>query len=440
MRKVLLIGVLIFHAAAFCFGQTEKQEMLWKDIPPWFQDAKFGVFVHFGENGHFRYFTDQGKVSGREHNPEAYTKGAELYTLNAAHVAQWVDYFKKWGARYAVLTTNHRPGFSLWDTKVNKRNIVDMSPCKLDVVKVWTEELRKADIKVGYYYSHYDWGDADFIKAKNPTSEATIEQKDKAWERYLKKRDKQVEELVTNYGKIDLIWWDEDWCAKDYIELGSDKMLDIVFNHQPDIVINNRARHPWRWHYSTPEKFVPLKAMKTPWETCDNLTQGNGWGYNLPNGYDNYKTPQDVLFTFLEVLSRGGNYLINIGPNPNGTIPAEELEIMNYVGDFVQKYSEAIYGTTEGVSRSNYGGPSTRKGNVLYLFAVERPIGELTVKGVNGELSKVTSLKGGEELSYRYTGGRPGTSHPGWIRIKVPRSEDKYPEVYKLEFNGEFDY
>jgi alpha-L-fucosidase len=303
---------------------------------------------------------------------------------------------------------------------------------------VRTEELRKNDIKVGYYFSHYDWGDEDFITAKNPGSRAPEDKKLEAWKRYLVKRDRMVNELVSNYGKVDLIWWDEDWCAKDYIELGSDPLLDIVFEKQSDIVINNRCRHPWRWHYGTPEKYAPLIPPTIPWETCDNLTQGNGCGYKMPDGYDNYKNKEDVLLTFLDVIAGGGNYLLNIGPKPDGEIPAEELEILNFVGNFINQYPQAIYGTQRGLPRVCFGDPSTIKGNEIYLFAVNRPAKELTIKGIEGNIEKVIRLKTGEELDFRLTGGRPAHGRPAWIRIAVPQSSDIYPEVYKVVFNEGF--
>jgi alpha-L-fucosidase len=422
----------------FLHAWTSDPGPLAKDIPGWFTAAKFGVFVHFAENGHFRYFTDTSKVQGKEHDPGAYIKGAKYYTLSSEDVESWARKINEWGARYAVLTTKHRPGFALWDTRVHDRNIVDMSPSKLDVVEAWTRSLRGHGVKVGYYFSHYDWGDEDFIMAKSTGSPASEEAKAAAWKRYLDKRDRMVQELVTQYGKVDLIWWDEDWCAKDYKELRADPLLDLVFKHQPDVVINNRCRHPWRWHYSTPEKYVPLKTREGPWETCDNLTQGTGWGYKFPYGYTHYKYPEDILLTFLDVIAGGGNYLLNIGPRPDGKIPEEELEIMEYIGRFINQNEEAIYNTSTGIPRVCFGGPSTRKGDTLYLFAIDKPLNELTVKGIDGEIDKVVHLGTGKSLPYRLTGGRPKHGRPAWIRIKVPTTGNIYPAVYKLVFREGF--
>lgn len=442
MKYILIIfwTWLLVIPEVSLFAQS-KTEMLYEKIPDWFQEAKFGVFVHFAENGHFRYYTDSAKTQGQEHNPEAYIEGGKSFTLKVEDVYEWVKKFENWGAKYAVLTAKHRPGFCLWDTKVHSRNSVKMSPAKLDIVAVWTQALRKENIKVGLYYSHYDWGDADFIQAKGKNEHLSEGVKKTAWQSYLQKRDQTVKELVSNYGKIDLIWWDEDWCAKDYHELGSDNLLDIVFENQPEVVINNRCRHPSRWHYGTPEKYVPLRRSNTiPWETCDNLIQGNGWGYREPNGYPltAYKTKEDILLTFLEVIGRGGNYLLNIGPKPDGTIPKVEEQIMDYLGDFIRQNSEAIYATQAGLSRDAYGNPSTRKGTTVYLFDTHPAIdGEITLKGIQNKLLKATHLSTQEELEFRYTGGRPKHGRPAWLRIKTVSQEKPYPHVYKLEFEGE---
>ena len=260
----------------------------------------------------------------------------------------------------------------------------------------------------------------------------------KAWQKHLQDRDAMVEELVTNYGPIDLVWWDEDWCAKDYVELGSDKMLDIVFDNQPGIVINNRARHPWRWHYGTPEKYVPLKLRSTPWETCDNLTNSQRWGFVPEQREDNYKRPEDLLLSFLDVLSMGGNYLLNIGPRPDGSIPEKEIEIMDYIGAFVNQNQEAIYGTQAGLPRVCYGEASTIRGNVLYLFSyAKNPNYELTIRGVKNVLKTAVHLGTGEQLPFRVTGGYPEHGNPGYIRVKVPGGDGAYPKVYKLTFEGE---
>lgn len=433
--NILIFGLIILFVTGYPVrSQNTNKEPLAKDIPQWFPDSKFGVFVHFAVNGHFRYFTDTSKTEGKEHNSFAYTRGARYFTLEEEDVKRWTDKIAGWGARYAVLTTKHRPGFALWDTEVHSRNMVEMAPCNLDVVDVWTESLRKKGVKVGFYFSHYDWGDEDFITAKSQHSQASAKEKEKAWQHYLEKRNQMVKELVTQYGDIDLIWWDEDWCAKDYKELGVDPMLDMVFKQQPDVVINNRNRHPWRWHYATPEKYVPGEKKDIPWETCDNLTQETGWGYNFPYGYDNYRTPDDILRMFLNVISQGGNYLLNIGPRPDGVIPEPEKRIMNYLGDFINRYSEAIYRTRSGLPGFCYHGTSTRKGNEIYLFADNNPETELTIKGVAGTIQKVIHMGSGKQPSFRRTGGRPEHGHPSWIRIETFESKSPYPEVYKLVF------
>ncbi len=400
-------------------------------IAPWFPNAKLGIFVHWG------VFKTMFKSDTKTDWPmrglpkEEYERRAKLLTGEHFDMAKWADMFKSWGARYAVLTTSHSMGFALWDTKVQDRSIVKMSPYGKDVVAQWCDELRKRDMKVGIYFCHRDWGDPDFCADmdREGYNEPDPVKRAEAWERYIVKRDTKIGELLENYGKIDLFWADEDW-GRTPEQLRSAELASQILRRQPEIVMNNRFCHPYVGHYGSPEQQVPINPMTVPFEACDNLTDASHWQH--VSEYYEYKPAGDVLRCFIDTIALGGNYLINVGPRPDGSIPEEEIAIMDYVGEFCRENAEAIYDTTAGLPRSCFGGGSTRKGNCLYLFAVDKPRGELVIHGLANKVTRVTRLTTGEQLEFRHSGGRGA----GYYWITTPEDTGDKPVVYKVEFEG----
>ncbi len=406
-------------------------------IQPWFPAAKLGIFVHYGVFSTMFAEDETHDWPTRAMPADEYRRRAELFTCEQLDMAEWARLFRRWGARYGVLTSRHAAGFALWDTQAHDRSTVRMAPCRRDLVAEWCDALRGADLKVGLYFCHRDWGDPDFCADMEPDPAhrpADPAQRDTAWQRYLARRDQCVRELTENYGPIDLFWADEDW-GRTHQQLRCEQMVDLILARQPHIVLNNRFCHPYLGHYGTPEQYVPLTPRGGPTEICDTLAESRHWQYlDCPR---RYKRKQDVLRFFLDAISVGCNYLVNIGPAPDGHIPPEEIEILDHLGQFIHAHAEAIYDTDAGLARTCFAGPSTTKPGAVYLFAVDRPAGELCVRGLVSEVRRVTELATGRELPFRQSGGRPSHNRPGYLWIDVPPDDKPQPVVYKLEYEGD---
>ncbi|MBD3317727.1 MAG: hypothetical protein GF344_18220 [Chitinivibrionales bacterium] len=414
-------------------------------IPSWFTKAKLGVFVHWGVFNHM--FLEKGvpvdeRPEGKRGlSREGTERRAKIFTCENFDMDQWAACFRRWGARYAVLTARHSAGFPLWDTKIEpERSIMTMSPYKKDIVEQWCEGLRRAGLRVGIYFCHRDWGDPDFcaemdgeaFKEPDPAKRA------QAWERYIQKRNAKVKELVTNYGKIDQFWADENW-GRTAEQLHSQEMIDIIIENQPGVVLNNRYGLPHGGMHSNPEQNVPtihLKPGDQYFEMCDLLVDNSPHWQYIPGERD-YKRKEDVLRFFIDCITSGGNYLVNIGPDPTGKIPTKEIAILDYLGDFCRKNEEAIYGTHAGLERRFYGGGSTMRGNAIYLFAVERGGEEIAFRGIRNQIGRITRLDNGEQRAFRLSGGRPTHNAPPYVWIDTSADQDENrPIVYKVEYEG----
>jgi alpha-L-fucosidase len=295
-----------------------------------------------------------------------------------------------------VLTTKHHEGFCLWDTKLTNYNAMQQGPGR-DLVREFVEAARAEGLRIGFYYSLMDWHHPDGIRCA--TDEA-------ARKRFVTYTHGLLRELLTNYGKIDILWYDidqpltpEQWKA--------DRMNRMVFELQPEIIVNNR--NGLDGDFSTPEH--KIQADKRAWESCDTLNLG--WGYQRSD--TEWKSPRRILNDLTSCAQQGGNYLLNIGPEPDGTVPAESVRILETSGQWLAVNGEAIYGTQGGASISfgNYTN-FTRKGNTLYIHVYFWPANTpaaqwlsffqpSTVVAIGGVRAKVLSaklLKTGQKVAF----------------------------------------
>jgi alpha-L-fucosidase len=256
---------------------------------------------------------------------------------------------------------------------------IEYSPFKRDIVREYTDAFRAEGLKVGLYYSLIDWHHPDY---------PTFEESDKpykwgnwrrsspeAWERFTKFMFAQMRELLTNYGKIDLLWFDGGW-ERTPEEWKSREFVEMIHSLQPEVVINDRI--PGYGDYQTPEQAVPPRAPDGPWETC--LTMNNSWGYN-PSDRD-LKSARALIHMLCEVAGKGGNLLLNVSPMGDGALPPEQIERLELIGDWLGRNGEAIVGTEPGLEPWQFYGPSTRRGNRVYLLAVMKPYESISVRGV----------------------------------------------------------
>ena len=310
----------------------------------WFQDAGLGMFVHFG------LYSVLGRgewAQWREDiHPLEYAKLAKKFNPKKFDAAALAQLAKDGGAKYVVFGTRHHDGFSLWDSKVSDFTSAKTA-ARRDFVTEYVKAVRKAGLKVGLYYSPMDWSWPVFnmkLPQANPLAwQEFVEKGPKydalAWARMRDYAHEQVRELMTNYGKIDLLWYDGCW-YQTAEEWKSKELNVMVRKLQPHIVINNRAGIVE--DYDTPENELPLNInpQQRPWEAC--FCMNDTWGY-MP-GDINYKTPRQCLYTLLRVRTAGGNFLLNVSPKADGSMPRQCSMIFETVGAWLKRNGESVYG------------------------------------------------------------------------------------------------
>ena len=371
----------------------------------WWQAARFGMFIHFGL---YSVIGQQEWVMESEGIPiPQYELLAQHFKPRPGFAEEWVRLAQRAGQKYMVLTTKHHEGFCLWDTKLTDYNAAKTGPGR-DLVREYVDAARAAGMRIGFYYSLMDWHHPDGMRCA--TDEA-------ARKRFVAYTHGLIRELMTNYGKIDILWYDVDQPLTPE-QWEAERMNRMVFELQPDIIVNNR--NGLDGDFSTPEH--KIQADKRAWESCE--TMNLGWGFQRSDV--EWKSPRRILNDLATCAQQGGNYLLNIGPEPDGTVPVESVRILESVGKWLSVNGESIYGTQGGASVSfgNYTN-FTRKGNTLYIHVYFWPAGTPaaqwlrfldppTVVAVGGVKARVLSaklLKTGQsvafaqdELSLRITG------------------------------------
>ena len=413
----------------------------------WFKKAKLGIFIHYGI-----YAVGDVSESWSFHNGnisyEDYMKQCEGFTASNYDPKAWAELFKKAGAQYVVMTSKHHDGVALFDTKYSDLSVVKKTPAGKDLVKGYTDAVRESGMKVGIYFSLIDWSDPryrsvypegedpkDHLKDVFATPAGGPEDPEK-WEEFLKFNNDQMHELMTNYGKIDLLWFDGDWerSAKQWKAKEFKAYLESM---NPEVIVNSRLQG--YGDYETPEQGIPLRGPEGVWEFCTTIN--TSWGYR-PSDND-YKTSKQVIRMFCDCLTLGGKMLLDVGPKEDGTLDERQVKILEDLGTFIHDNEEAIYETEKGISYDHFLGGSTLSADkkVLYLFVYDKPSENLCVKGIKTPVKKVSVLHTGEELSFSYTGSLPWSGIPGtlWIRADQMK-EHPLVTVLKVELEGEITF
>lgn len=411
-------------------------------MQPWFEDAKLGIFIHYGI-----YAVDGVSESWSFHNGvisyEDYMKQLDGFTASRFDADSWAELIEKSGAKYAVLTTKHHDGVALFDTKYSDLSVVKRTPARRDIVKEYAEAISKRGIRLGLYYSLIDWSHPDYpsvypggivpedLSRVNRFSDPLDgEQDEEKWQNFLQFNRHQLSEILTRYGTVDLLWFDGDW-ERSAEQWGLPEFKEFLRSFNPNILINSRlAGHG---DYKTPEQGLPITRPEGPWEFC--ATINTSWGYQPKD--QKYKTLKQIIRMFCDCISMGGNMLLNIGPREDGTIDPRQADILLGLGDWIRTHEEAVYGTVEGLMTRYWLGGSTltKDRKTLYLFVYDDPKESVCLKGLCNPIRKITVLHSGKELKYEIHGGVPWFNIPGttWIDLT---SEDCHEQVtvLKLEF------
>jgi alpha-L-fucosidase len=357
MKRQAIILLLALCATLHASAQTAPDNA---QRMQWFKDAKLGIFIHWGiyaVNG-----IDESWSFYNEYlSYEDYMKQTKGFTAANYDPEYWAALIKESGAKYAVLTSKHHDGMALWDTKQGDLSVVKQTPAGRDLIGPFCKELRAKGIEVGLYYSLLDWSNPDypnFTRNQKRYTEDTAR-----WDRFMKFNTGQIEEIITQYNP-DLVWFDGDWeqSAEKWNAPGIRAML---LENNPNVIINSRLQG--YGDYATPEQGIPVVKPQDPyWELC--MTTNDSWGYQ-PNDKA-WKPVNLIIRIFADVISMGGNLLLDIGPKPDGTIPAEQVAILQQLGRWTEKHADAIYGTNPGLPKDCYYGASTLSADstIIYLF------------------------------------------------------------------------
>lgn len=411
----------------------------------WFRRARLGLFVHWGPYSQQGWEASWPLVGGVKTLPRARPVPASRYFSKVAawrpdaHAPdRWVKAAAAAGMGYALLTTKHHDGYALWPSSHVSHGVADHHP-GLDLVESFTAACRRHGLAVGLYLSLSDWHHPDypaFREADEPyVFGAYPAPEQAAWERYIADLEGQLTELLTRYGRIDYLWFDGGWERED--ERWKQGRLEALIRRlQPGILINERL--PGVGDVRTPEQFVPPETPGDLWETC--MTLNASWAYDPED--TSYKSATELVHVLCETVGRGGNLLLNVGPDGRGDLPSAEGTLLAELGGWMSGHSEAIAGTEPGLEPWQFYGPTTRSGNHVYCMFLMRPQGAVTVRGVPvTRFRRATELSGGEPLEVSIR--RPvldelmETDNPGELQITVPEHcLQPHATVIKLEFES----
>jgi len=381
-----------------------------RDVQKW-RDMKFGLFIHWGpvslkgtEIGWSRGGERRGRTGTGQIPAEEYDNLYKQFNPVKFDAEQWVQIAKDAGMKYLVFTSKHHDGFSMFYSKLTDYKITN-SPFKRDVVKELADACHKAGLKLGFYYSPVDWYHPDY-RTQNHA-------------RYIEFLHGQLREICSNYGKIDIIWFDglggtaEDW--------DSENLFKIIRQLQPGVIINNRAGLPG--DHDTPEQRIGRFQNDRPWETCMTICRQWAW---KPN--DQLKSLKQCIDTLVKVVGGDGNFLFNVGPMPTGEIEPRQVTRLKEMGAWLKKYGQSIYDTRGGPFKPGIWGASTHKGNIIYIQILNWSGEQLTLPPIPKKIIASSVLTGGT-ATVRQTEEA--------IEISVPEAyRQELDTIIKIELDG----
>lgn len=370
-----------------------------------FQDNKFGIFLHWG----IYSMTARGEwyMNDRNIHRDEYAKLASGFYPSKFDAAQWVSAIKASGAKYITITSRHHDSFSMFDTGESDFNIVDATPFKRDVLKELADECHKQGVKLHFYYSHLDWKREDYPLGKTGKGTGRPLGKEN-WQSYYRFMNNQLTELLTYYGPIGAIWFDGVWDQADDFDWQLEEQYALIHRLQPACLIgNNHHRTPYAGEdFQMFERDLPgenkagfsegQEVSVLPLETCE--TMNKTWGYNIEDQH--YKSSRTLIQLLVRAAGKNANLLMNIGPQPNGELPAVAVQRMKEMGEWMNQYGETIYGTRGGDVAPQAWGVSTRKGNRLFIHVLDWQ--ETTLRlPLKAKVKKAVQFMDGTALTFR---------------------------------------
>jgi alpha-L-fucosidase len=400
------------------------------DARRWFQDAKFGMFIHYGVYsvlGDGEWIEQNRPISKHD-----YEKLPAFFNPQKFDAAAIVSLAKAAGMKYITVTTKHHDGFAMWDTKQNDWSIVGRTPYAKDVIKQLADECHKQGIKIFFYYSQLDWHSNDFYP-RGGTGNFTRRPDSGDWNKYLDYMNAQLRELLTNYGEVAGIWFDGMW-DKPNADWKLATTYSLIHQLQPAALVGSN-------HHKTPfpgedfqmfERDIPggknadwnnaETISELPLETCD--TMNTSWGFNLTD--DKYKSLSDIVRYLVKAAGNNANLLLNIGPMPNGEVQPEFVSRLHEVGTWTSKYGDSIYGTRGGPLAPAPWGVTTQKPGKVYIHILDWNAPQLALGPIAAKIASAHTLAGAAPV--------PFTQTPDGVILKLPsRAPDEIDQVVVLE-------
>ena len=416
----------------------------------WFREARFGLFIHWG----LYAIPSRGEwVRSVEKMPqEKYMQYFEEFKAEEYKPKEWAALAKKAGMKYAVLTAKHHDGFCLWDSKLTDFKSTK-TQARRDLVSEYLEAFRAEGIKVGLYYSIVDWQHHDYPHFEDwhhPMREnSACGNEGRNFERYLEYMHGQVRELLTDYGRIDIMWFDFSYGKMAGETWKAQELISMARSLQPHLIIDNRlegsgekagtilSANPsdYAGDFACPEQMIPPQGIcnelgdSVPWEAC--LTLNTNWGYCAT---DQHWKPADMVIRMLvECVSKNGNLLLNVGPDAKGRIPEASVKILEEVGGWMKKNSASIYGCgISGFPKPEWG-RFTQSGNKLYAHIYEPQAGAVCLADMAGKIEKARLLSDGSEVKIAAKEWTLSEYHEHEFLYLKPGHGNNYPLPDKID-------
>ncbi|WP_195573105.1 alpha-L-fucosidase [Paenibacillus sp. 1001270B_150601_E10] len=403
-----------------------------QDRLAWFNHDRFGMFIHWGLYAipaRGEWVRNREKLSIQDYQPYFDDFDPDLYNPK-----EWAKLAKEAGMKYAVMTAKHHDGFCLFDSELTDYKATH-TKANRDLIREYVDAFRAEGLKVGLYYSIIDWHHSDYPayhdRIHPMRGNEAFKDADHQFDRYISYMHGQVKELLTNYGAIDVLWFDFSYDDMKGEKWKATELVSMIRQLQPQILIDNRlggnvlAAEPesYAGDFASPEQILPPKGIvnelgqPVPWEACITLNQN--WGYHAHD--HDYKSTKTVVRGLVECVSKNGNLLLNVGPDARGAIPEPSQAILRDVGAWMKRNSRSVYGCGAASLDKPEWGRYTQRGNKLYAHILERGIGPTAFEGLQGRVKQARLLADGSEINISTPWN--GEAFKGYLFANFPHAE-----------------